>query len=162
MIELNGAKRIVEPDAICELLEDLLPEIFLRPADTMELDRAHLIGRFADLYVINWLLAGALGAMMPLPLARQPVPLDRVVVDSGGEAIGRALDAAASAMDSSGRFAMGIQPTIADGALVLHLIYVECAGALLDRPDLFSSRPLLSDYLDGVAGLYLASRRCRD
>ena len=152
VLEPQPGVRIPESDVIVNFLEDAFPQRPLLPQDPVDRARVRAVARICDLYILSRLLWNGLAVAMPISLHRQPATLEPSIVDREYGELGRALDNLEYFMADAGPFAMGSQPTIADGAILPYLIFIAYAEQVLERPELLSGRPKLSGYIDRVAG----------
>jgi glutathione S-transferase len=160
VLETPQGFRVPESDVIVEYLEDVLPERALRPAAEDARVQARLIARWADLYLVQPTLAG-LGQMMPITIGRRPSPIDEQLVEAEASKLSEMLGSVDALLAAEGPFALGAEPSIADGALIPYLFFVNHAGRSLGRSDLLRADLRIGRYLDEACAADPAAARIR-
>lgn len=161
VLETDSGWRLPESDVIVEYLEDAVPNPSLRPEGPESIAAARLLSRLSDLYLLMRLLHGGLTSMMPVASNRKPDPPDETVVQREWEEVSKALDHIEHFMANRGPFALGENPSTADGALIPYLVFVDNAARFFGRSEWPGSRPRLSNYLDAVSAAEPAAARVR-
>jgi glutathione S-transferase len=140
-MEADG-RYIVDPDVICEYLEETFPGRNLLPADPLDRAQSRTVSRLVDLLLPR--------ALEILHYQLDPSTRDQAIVDKGHAEVAKALDLIAKFVDGP-VYAVGGALSLADCALMPHLFFVgELVTTAFGRPSMVTGR--LADYVAAIVG----------
>jgi glutathione S-transferase len=137
---------LFESEVICEYLDDLFPQVPLRPDDLFQRAQARLLSRLVDHYLISpvRLLFGQVNLS-----TRSQVVVDRQIAELDGW-----LTVVNSRLDTSGDdnagYAVGGRLSLADCALVPVLFLISRLLPVFAVDEPFAKFPALAQYWKGV------------
>lgn len=132
---------LTESEVICEYLEDLNPQISLRPAEPHHRARMRLFSRLSDLYVVE--------PMFPIYPQLGADPQDKVLLDKQMEKICAGLGFMEEYAPGT-RYVVCDRLTLADCSLAPTFYYIDFIFKALKRGSPWSAFPKLGAYWQGV------------